>query len=118
MSSPASIWRYQANRGPAPVAAETLPFLPVTFAAYLTIVEQGLRRSHFGFPNFFIPFVTAASARVCSMIRLLDPLTAGQGSKIFLFKTFRLSLSRAAAESERAPVDRAVATRGLPSTLF
>jgi hypothetical protein len=88
MSSPASIWRYQANRGPAPVAAETLPFLPVAFAAYLTIVEQGVHGSHFGFPNFFIPFVTTTSARMRSMIRLPDRLTAGQASKIFLFKTF------------------------------
>jgi hypothetical protein len=58
------------------------------FAAYLAIVEQGLHRSHFGFPNFFIPFVTTSSARMRSMMRLLELVTAGQGSKIFLFKTF------------------------------
>ena len=58
------------------------------FAAYLAVAEQGLYRSHFGFPNFFVPFVTTSANRVRSMMSLLDRMTAGQGSKMFLFKTF------------------------------
>jgi hypothetical protein len=58
------------------------------FAAYLAIAEQGLHRSHFGFPNFFVPFITTTAARQQSMMELLDRMTAGRGSKIILFKTF------------------------------
>ena len=58
------------------------------FAAYLAIVEQGIHRSHFGFPNFFVPFITTTAARLNSMMALVERLTAKQGSKILLFKTF------------------------------
>jgi hypothetical protein len=58
------------------------------FAAYMAIAEQGLHRSHFGFPNFFVPFITTSAPRLASMMELLGRLTGGRGSKIFLFKTF------------------------------
>ena len=58
------------------------------FAAYTAIAEQGVYRSHFGFPNFFVPFVTSTNARMLSMTRLLEKMTDGRGSKMFLFKTF------------------------------
>ena len=58
------------------------------FAAYLAIVEQGIHRSHFGFPNFFVPFVTTTTARLNSMMALVERLTGKSGSKILLFKTF------------------------------
>jgi hypothetical protein len=58
------------------------------FAAYLAVVEQGVHRSHFGFPNFFVPFITTSNARMHSMMELLDRVTAGRGSKILLFKSF------------------------------
>lgn len=57
------------------------------FCAYLAVAEQGLHRSHFGFPNFFVPFITTSSTRMHSMMELLDRLTDGHGSKILLFKT-------------------------------
>jgi hypothetical protein len=63
------------------------------FAAYLAIAEQGLHRSHFGFPNFFVPFVSS-QARVTSMQQLLARMTLGHGSKILLFKTFPSFTSR------------------------
>jgi hypothetical protein len=68
------------------------------FAAYLAIAEQGLHRSHFGFPNFFVPFITTTAARQQSMMELLDRMTARRGSKIILFKTFPSFTS-----PERAP---------------
>ena len=34
------------------------------FAAYMAIAEQGIHRSHFGFPNFFVPFITTSNARL------------------------------------------------------
>jgi Replication-relaxation len=57
------------------------------FAAYTAIAEQGIYRSHFGFPNFFVPFITTSSARLASMMQLLERQTGGRGSKILLFKT-------------------------------
>lgn len=56
------------------------------FAAYLAIAEQGIHRTHFGFPNFFVPFVTNGAARMDSMMQALDRLTKGLGSKMLLFK--------------------------------
>lgn len=56
--------------------------------AYRAIVGTGAHRSHFGFPNFFVPIVTTSSSRMDSMMRLLDRITEGRGSKIFLFKVF------------------------------
>jgi hypothetical protein len=58
------------------------------FAAYTAIAEQNLHRSHFGFPNFFVPFITTNAARLRSMMELLDRSTKGRGSKILLFKSF------------------------------
>lgn len=58
------------------------------FAAYLTIARDGIHRSHFGFPNFFVPFITTSELRMRSMMQLAERLTEGRGSKILLFKTF------------------------------
>ena len=58
------------------------------FAAYTAIAEHGIYRSHFGFPNFFVPIITSSNARMHSMMRLLEKMTDGRGSKMFLFKTF------------------------------
>jgi Replication-relaxation len=58
------------------------------FAAYIAIAEQGIFRSHFGFPNFFIPLIAPNRVRMESMMTLLQRVTGGRGSKMFLFKTF------------------------------
>jgi hypothetical protein len=58
------------------------------FAAYIAIAEQGIHRSHFGFPNFFVPFIAPTKVRLESMMTLLQRFTGGRGSKMFLFKTF------------------------------
>jgi hypothetical protein len=58
------------------------------FAAYRAAVSQGLHRSHFGFPNFFVPFITTNTTRMASMMQLLRRMTDGRGSKMFLFTTF------------------------------
>ncbi len=58
------------------------------FAAYTAVAEQSIYRSHFGFPNFFVPIVAATDTRMRSMMRLLEKFTGGRGSKMFLFKTF------------------------------
>lgn len=58
------------------------------FLLYLKVEADGIHRSHFGFPNFYVPFVTSNAVRLASMMHLLERITDGRGSKIFLFKTF------------------------------
>ncbi len=58
------------------------------FTLYLAVEAQGIHRSHFGFTNFYVPFITTNEARAQSMMELLSRITGGAGSKIFLFKTF------------------------------
>jgi hypothetical protein len=58
------------------------------FQLYLAIEAQQIYRSHFGFPNLYVPFVTTNAARLGSMMKLLDRLTHGAGSKAILFKAF------------------------------
>ena len=54
----------------------------------IAVAEQRIYRSHFGFPNFFVPIIAATQTRMRSMMRLLEKITDGRGSKMFLFKTF------------------------------
>jgi hypothetical protein len=58
------------------------------FVLYLAIEAQGIHRAHFGFPNLYVPIVTTNAARLASMMRLLERLTVGAGSKYILFKAF------------------------------
>jgi hypothetical protein len=58
------------------------------FAASIAIAEQGIYRSHFGCPNFFVPLIAPTRVRMESMMTLLLRITSGRGSKMFLFKTF------------------------------
>ena len=55
---------------------------------YLAIEAQSIHRSHFGFPNLYVPFITTNAARLDSMMMILDRITGGVGSKFILFKTF------------------------------
>ena len=58
------------------------------FVLYLAIEAQGIHRAHFGFPNLYVPFVTTNTARLVSMMKVLERLTGGAGSRTFLFRTF------------------------------
>jgi hypothetical protein len=80
----------EADCGTEPITTSDFERTSITkkISAYLAIAEQGIYRSHFGFPNFFVPFVTTTRARMESMMALLDRLTGGRGAKMFLFKTF------------------------------
>ena len=50
-------------------------------------------RSHYGFPNFYLPFITTNTARLASVMNLLERMTKGAGSKFMLFKTLPLFTS-------------------------
>ena len=58
------------------------------FVLYLAIDAQDIYRSHFGFPNLYVPFVTTNAARLASMMKILERITGGAGSRTLLFKTF------------------------------
>lgn len=58
------------------------------FVLYLAIEAQGIHQSHFGFPNFYVPFITTSRARLASMMATLSQINGSAGSKIILFKTF------------------------------
>jgi hypothetical protein len=58
------------------------------FVLYLEVEAQGIHLSHFGFPNLYVPIVTTNAARLSSMMRLLERITGGAGSKSILFNTF------------------------------
>lgn len=65
------------------------------FLAYVAIVEAQTYRSHLGFPNLFVPFVTTTTSRLRSMMTLLAKLTGDRGSKSIIFKTIPVSFTRA-----------------------
>lgn len=78
----------EADCGTEPIRASDFARSSILkkFALYRAIEDQGVYRAHFGFPNLYVPIVTANAARLASMMRLLDRMTGGAGSKIFLFK--------------------------------
>ena len=80
----------EADCGTEPIEASDFERSPILrkFAAYRAAVDQDLHRTHFGFPNFFVPVVTTNTTRMESMMKLLERMTAGRGSKTFLFTTF------------------------------
>jgi hypothetical protein len=81
----------EADTGSEPVESHDFERSSIykKFAAYRAIAEQNIHTSRFGFPNFFVPIITNTEARMGSMMRCLERITDGQGSKMFLFKTFR-----------------------------
>jgi len=80
----------EADCGTEPVEAAGFDRSSIAkkFAAYTAIAEQRIYRSHFGFPNFLVPFIAPTRGRMDSMMTLLLRMTGGRGSKMFLFKTF------------------------------
>jgi len=80
----------EADCGTEPIDASDFARFSIyrKFALYLAIDVQGIHRAHFGFPNFYVPFITTNATRLASMMAALDRVTEGRGSKIFLFKTF------------------------------
>lgn len=63
------------------------------FALYLALAADGIHSSHYGFPNFYLPFVTTNAARLASAMTLLERMTKGAGCKFLLFKTLPLFTS-------------------------
>jgi hypothetical protein len=80
----------EADMGTEPLTTQDIERSSIAkkLLAYLAIEQQGIYRSHFGFPNLFVPFVTPGTTRARSMMDLLVKLTEGRGSMTILFKSF------------------------------
>ena len=108
----------EADCGSEPVDATDTDraSLAKKFAAYMAIAEQNIHRSHFGFPNFFVPFITTTAARLDSMMALLSRMTARRGSKnIAVQGDARVCLGRASRSSDRSHAHRTVAAGRSPA---
>lgn len=78
----------EADNGTEPIAVSNFERTSIfsKFKAYLAIEQNEIYRTHFGFPIFFVPFVTTSAARMRSMMAELDRITHGVGSKTLIFK--------------------------------
>src|SRR6266851_1569429 len=74
----------EADCGTEPVDASDFARSSICkkFTLYLAVEAQGIHRSHFGFPNFYVPVITTTETRVQSMMDVLSRITGGTGSRI------------------------------------
>ena len=81
----------EADMGTEPITTTNFKRTSIfsKFMAYLNIEADETYRSHFGFPIFFVPFVTNDETRMRSMMAELDRMTQGRGSKTIIFKVAR-----------------------------
>ena len=78
----------EADTGTEPIAVSNFDRTSIfsKFKAYLAIEADETYRTHFGFPIFFVPFVTTSASRMRAMMDELDRITDGHGSKTLIFK--------------------------------
>ena len=64
----------EADTGTEPITTTNFKRTSIfaKFMAYLAIEKEETYRSHLGFPNFFVPFVTTSASRMKSMMSELD----------------------------------------------
>lgn len=62
------------------------PSIKKKIMAFRAIASQGLYRLRYGLPNALILFVTVNAAHMRSMMRVVETVSNGHGSKLFLFK--------------------------------
>ena len=55
--------------------------------AYGEVLTQGIYRSHFGIPNLLVLTVTVSDTHRTNIMAVLEEITGGKGSPVFLFKT-------------------------------
>ena len=79
----------EADRGMMPVARSNLSQTSYLrkILAYREIAAKNIHRSHLGLPNLLILTVTTNEEHMNNIMSLLNELTHGNGSKLFLFKT-------------------------------
>ena len=78
----------EADTGTEPITVSDFERTSIfsKFKAYLAVEAAETYRTHFGFPVFYVPFVTTSASRMRSMMEELDRITDGRGSKMLIFK--------------------------------
>ena len=78
----------EADMGTEPIAVTNFERTSIfaKFKAYLSIEAAAAYKTHFGFPNFFVPFLTTSASRMNAMMSELERITHGVGSKALVFK--------------------------------
>ena len=66
------------NQATGGTFATTDPIWSAQLPAIVEYAEQRIYRSHFGFPNFFVPLIAPTRVRMESMIALLQRMTGGR----------------------------------------
>ena len=63
------------------------PSIKKKIIAFRAIAGQGIYKSRFGLPNAIIPFVTTNEFHMRSMMKVVEGISNGHGSKLFIFKS-------------------------------
>jgi hypothetical protein len=64
------------------------PYIEAKFRNYLDFTETENYRTHFGFPNLIVLFVTTSPRKCAHFEKLLLDITQGKGATNILFKPF------------------------------
>src|SRR5690606_20574208 len=54
--------------------------------AFREVVRKGIYQERYGLPNQILPFITINELHMRSMMRVVENVTDGHGSKLFIFK--------------------------------
>ncbi len=81
---------FEADRRTEPLEPEAYERSSIKkkLLAYRAAASQGVYRSRYGIQSFVIPFITINETHKRSLMRVVDTLTEGKGSKLFIFKSF------------------------------
>jgi hypothetical protein len=63
------------------------PSIKKKILAFRAIAGQAIYRSRFGLPNAIIPFITTNEYHMRSMMKVVEVISNGHGSKLFIFKS-------------------------------
>lgn len=80
---------FEADRRTEPLEPEDYdrPSIKKKFIAYREIARQRIYQSRYGLPNAIVPFVTINETHKRAIMRVVEKLTDGKGSKLFIFKS-------------------------------
>jgi hypothetical protein len=79
---------FEADCGTEPIDAEDAErsSIRAKFRAYLTVLDCGIHRKHFGVNTCMVALITTNETRMRSMMALLERMEPGQLAKHFIFK--------------------------------
>lgn len=80
---------FEADRRTEPLEPEAYERSSIKkkMVAFRELARQKIYQSRFGLPNAIIPFITINETHKRSLMRVLENITEGHGSKLFIFKS-------------------------------